>query len=421
MTRRSVGGSLRRRARRVVDRVVAPYLEELQDASRHAPPPEAPPAVEQPAAVERPAATAPPSDRFHRLNHELRTIALEAAPKGAATVLSVGASGRWYFDWFEACVGPADLHIGVEAHEPRPDDLPPGVRWEATTADRLEGIEASSVGLVFAGQTTEHLWARELHGFLLGAHRVLADEGWLVLDSPNRLVTEQLLWSHGGHTVELSPAEIGELLDLAGFDVAVLKGLWRCRFDDRVLPLEEGLDDPALLLRRALPSEPDDAFIWWVEARRSPVRPPDRERLRARIDDLYESHWPTRVSRGLWPGPPATAVELAAEGSSTLASLPFPLHEGRWRLDLALEAGRLDDLEGLEARLVAPGGMVVAALDVDTAARSDSGVSWQFDVPYFLQALVLEIRIARHRRPARLAMPIGLRTVSSSPASAATD
>jgi len=58
-------------------------------------------------------------------------------------------------------------------------------RYTAATADRFEGVEDDSVDLVFAGQTTEHLWAHELTGFLLQAHRVLHVDGLLVMDSPN--------------------------------------------------------------------------------------------------------------------------------------------------------------------------------------------------------------------------------------------
>ena len=75
-----------------------------------------------------------PSDYFHQALHELRTIELERVPKGARRALSVGASGGWYFDWFERSVGPLESHIGVEAFEAEPDDLPP-----YATLDRIDG------------------------------------------------------------------------------------------------------------------------------------------------------------------------------------------------------------------------------------------------------------------------------------------
>jgi hypothetical protein len=66
-------------------------------------------------------------------------------------------------------------HVGVEAYESMPDDLPAYVEWIVNTADKMSGVENSSVDLVFAGQTTEHLWADELAGFLLESHRVLTE------------------------------------------------------------------------------------------------------------------------------------------------------------------------------------------------------------------------------------------------------
>ena len=128
-----------------------------------------------------------PGDEFHSILHRLRTAELCCVPKGARRVVSVGASGRWYFEWFEDCVGPLELHVGVEAFEEQPDDLPANVEWVPSTADDMSSIGDDSIDLVFAGQTTEHLWPTELVGFLSEAARVLRPGGLLVVDSPNRL------------------------------------------------------------------------------------------------------------------------------------------------------------------------------------------------------------------------------------------
>ena len=390
----------------------ADLVRRLRDRVRPPKPHDAEPAAEAPA----PPAPAPiPSETFHVLLHELRTVALEAAPKGARVAASIGASGRWYFDWFENSVGPLEVHIGVEAYEPEPDDLPPYVRWLRATADHLESIDSASVDLVYAGQTAEHLWASELTGFLLGARRILRPDGWLVLDSPNRLVTEHLRWSHGGHTVELSTGEMEELLALAGFTVRVRRGLWRCRFGDRVLELEEGLDDPALTLRRSLPGAPDDCFVWWIEAQPDGSPAVDEASLRRRVDELYDTHWPTRVCRGMWPGPGADALAIPAGASGSVAtSLPFPLHEGRWTLTLRVTEGRLEDLSGAELVLTAPGGETFASLSAaDGDVSGDGGITWEFAIPFFLQALVLELRVQRTAAPVALAMPLPIRCVGT--------
>ena len=261
----SMRASVKARARRVVDRIALPYVHELRsaivgsaiDGCGHS---QSPTGVE-----ELPAAT---SDYFHLANHELRTLELELLPKGARRVLSVGANGRRYFDWFETAVGPVDEHLGVEAYEPMPDDLPSYVTWIPDTADHMSRVSDGTVDLVFAGQTTEHLWSYELAGFLEEGFRVLRPNGLLVLDSPNRLITEHLLRSHGGHTVELSPGEIVELVTLAGCDVMDLHGLWGSKLDGRVLQLEELIDDPAVFVRKSASGrhDPDDSFAWWLNA-----------------------------------------------------------------------------------------------------------------------------------------------------------
>ena len=140
------------------------------------------------------------------------------------SVLSVGANGSWYFEWFRQSVGDVTEHIGIEAYLPRPDDLPGYVTWVANTADQMIDVASGSVDLVFAGQTTEHLWAHELVGFLSEAHRVLRAGGRLSLDSPNQHVTQHLLWSHGEHTIELDEQEFSELLELAGFACSTWRG-----------------------------------------------------------------------------------------------------------------------------------------------------------------------------------------------------
>jgi hypothetical protein len=389
----------KRRARAAVDRVVVPYFERLADELR-------PTADHDGGHVPAAASNGVPSDYFHRILHELRSVELEQVPKGARRAVSVGAAGRWYFDWFENAVGPLDEHIGVEAFEPEPDDLPPYARWIATTADRLDGIDDNRVDIVFAGQTTEHLWADELAGFLLQSRRVLAATGVLVLDSPNRLVTEHLRWSHGGHTVELSVAEIVELLTLAGFRTDDVRGLWRCRFGDEVLQLEERLDDGALLVRRIVEGtgHPDDSFVWWLVAR--PDGTPDEAALRARTDELYRAHWPTRVCRGMWPGPGVDAIDFAPGAEQAVASLPFMLATGRWRIGIELAAGTLEDLD-LRIDITAPGGHLVHRLEKSAAATSSaSTVIWELDQGHLALALSIELHVACVTAPVSVNMPL---------------
>ena len=366
--------------------------------------------VDLPAPDEAPPFANVPSDYFHAVNHELRTIELAGVPRGAARALSVGANGRWYFDWFEAAVGTLERHIGIEAFEPKPSDLPDYVTWIPDTADHMDGVADGEVDLVFAGQTTEHLWAHELSGFLIEAHRVLSGNGVLVLDSPNRLVTEFLAWSHGGHTIELSAGEIGELLDLAGFDVESVHGIWRCRFGEVVVQLEEGLADGATVVHRIAdaPGNVDDSFIWWINARRS-SRQPRVDELNRRTWELFELHWPTRVTRGLFPHPGAVELPLALGDSGLVGStLPFPIHGGRWRLELEATTGALTNVHGIQVRFVAPGGVVLHELCGRDATERAHGLSWEFDQGELTFAVVLQIHVDGVTSPTHVALPISL-------------
>jgi SAM-dependent methyltransferase len=354
-----------------------------------------------------------PSDVFHGMLHELRTIELERSRGSYERVVSVGASGRWYFDWFEGAIGPVLEHVGVEAFEPEPHDLPSYVTWRPTTADRFDGIESSSVDVVFAGQTSEHLWADELAGFLNQARRVLRADGRLILDSPNRLVTQWLAWSHGGHSVELSADEISELVELAGFRVESIRGVWRCRFGDVVLGLEEGLDDGAQVVRRITDAAalPDDSFVWWLIARPEGVG--DETMVRDRCRSLFAEHWSTRVCRGMWAGPGHPGPDVEPGTQLRLESLPFMLHQGRFRVVLAPERGDLSGIVDASMELTLPGHHPVLRLELGDGAHSPSEIRWEFDQPELMFALTLSITV-RSSSPLRIAMPLSIEEVERS-------
>ncbi len=354
-----------------------------------------------------------PSDFFHNALHTLRTLELERVPWVGDRALSVGANGRWYFDWFEQCYGRLQRHVGIEAYEPRPDDLPANVQWIVNTADRMTDVEDAAVDVVFAGQTTEHLWADELTGFLLEAHRVLVPGGLLVIDSPNRLITSSLHWSHGGHTVELAAAEIVELLELAGFDVLEVRGLWSCTIGERTLELEEGLADPSILTRRIAegPTRPDDSFVWWINARRG-VREPRPDELERRVRQLFREHWEIRVSRGLMRSPEHRRLPIAAGEIGRIGeTLPFVLHAGHWRVSLLFASGCPTDLEDLVLDVMSPGEFVQRHLPVASGAIEDDRVTWTFELDELIFALSIRLTARRTSSPVELSLPISIEAV----------
>jgi SAM-dependent methyltransferase len=285
----SVETVLKQQLRKLLDRAFRPYVEELYsrlDQRMPADPPAAPPA---------------PVLILHNVLHTSRTLALCEMPPGAHTVLSVGPNGTWYFDWIEESYGAIKRHIAVEAYVPKPEGLPDNVEWVAADIASAEGVPAvsdSSIDLVFSGQNIEHLWPDQMISFLVEANRVLPPGAWLVLDSPNRNFTRQYRWSMAEHTVELTPTEAAQLLELAGFEVTKMRGLWLCRQGEELLPLHP---DPSPVaesnMKRMMlsASRPEDSFLWWAEARK--VAEPDESAIRLEVLRLFGENWKERINR----------------------------------------------------------------------------------------------------------------------------
>lgn len=281
---------VKRVARHLVDRVAKPYVEQS--------------VREVVASIEssKEPSVGPPTLELHAALHEARSLALADMPRDAPTILSAGASGSWYFDWFDQEYGPVTRHIGVEAYLPRPDHLPPNVEWveaDLAAAEGVASVATGSVDLVFSGQNLEHLWPDQMIAFLIESNRALRDGGFLVVDSPNRELTEAYQWSMGEHTVELTPSEAEEVLTLAGFTVEHMKGVWLCRDGNTLLPLDPSgpLTGPGGFAHRIAQatSRPSDSFIWWAEARK--IAAPDREGLRSAVARIFELAWNERVGR----------------------------------------------------------------------------------------------------------------------------
>jgi len=316
-----------------------------------------------------PAAPAARPIDHNMLLHQARAARLRAMPPGARSLLSVGCAGTWYFDWVRTCYGPVDRHVGLEAYVPRPPDLPPEADWIANTAGDMSGVAAASIDLVFAGQTVEHLWPGELAGFLAESARVLRHGGHLVIDSPNRHLTAPLDYSHGEHTVELTPEEAVRLVGMAGFTVTRMAGIWLTRDPRslRVLPFDANEPDgewsvPERLV--AADALPEHSFIWWLEARRDGP-PADRVALERAAHDIFDSAWPERIQR-LIPYPGRRVQDgwvhaAPGEAGFVIYGPYMPLRPGRHsvRLDLAWHgdgtepAAMADVAVGEDARVIA--------------------------------------------------------------------
>jgi SAM-dependent methyltransferase len=234
--------------------------------------------------------------------HDSRSARLRRLPPFSGTMLSAGCAGRWYFDWIAQRTGHSGPHIGIEFYNPMPADLPDNVKWIANTAGDMHAVADASCDIVFSGQNLEHMWPQDVVGFFLESHRVLKPSGLLVVDSPNRLITEPLVWSHPEHTVEFTPAEARQLAVLSGFEVTAVKGIWLCRHPEtgRVLPLDPAIADPDFTYAERLltaEADPDNSFIWWLEARKATQAKPAE--LKAEMDRIFAAAWPERQRRFL--------------------------------------------------------------------------------------------------------------------------
>lgn len=235
------------------------------------------------------------------LLHQSRSAFLRRMPPGARVLCSAGCAGSWYFEWVERCYGRVEKHIGLEYYLPKPKKLPENVEWIENTASNMSGVADGSCDLVFSGQNLEHLWPEEVIGFLLESWRVLRPGGALIVDSPNRDLTRPLNWSHPEHTVEITVAEAQQLTTLAGFDVNNVRGVWLCRDpgSGRLLsfdPVHEDIDwsIPERLI--AARDDPENAFIWWLEASRA-KRPPNAPALRETMNSIFAEAWSERIQR----------------------------------------------------------------------------------------------------------------------------
>jgi hypothetical protein len=330
-----------------------------------------------------------PSLDVNYLLHHSRGALLRGMPPGAQRLLSAGCAGNWYFDWIEETYGKVPEHLGIEYYTPKPESLPDNVTWITNTASDMSAVACASCDLVFSGQNLEHLWPEEVSGFLLESARVLKQGGHLVVDSPNRLLTAPLNWSHPEHTIELTLAEVTALMRLAGFDITASHGIWLCR-DARtgsVLPFDPNQPTPGwsiterLILAR---DRPDDSFIWWVEGVRS-SQAPDVAATHAMMADLFRKHWPERVQRLLVPAGHGSRqssegewIESAAgQGDVAIFGPYMPLRAGRYRATWQIKAAVAESPVAVCD--------VVAGSDAEVLARhevrsNESRVSLEFEV-----------------------------------------
>ncbi|MEO7060836.1 MAG: methyltransferase domain-containing protein [Lapillicoccus sp.] len=279
----------------------------------------------EPVAPPVPTDTGLPRWDFNTILHSLRGAELRRMPRPRHTMLSAGCSDRGYFDWLAQCIGPVERHIGIELYLPEPESLPPGVEWVKNSVGDMSSVAPGSVDLVFSGQNFEHLFHDDAVRFLVECHRVLEPGGHLVIDSPNRDAVERLGWTHPEHTVEFTPAEASELVELAGFDDIRVRGLWLCidpatGGDLDLWPWPDGGVPPVEdVVMRSLGAaiDPEHSFVWWLEARRG-ERSPEVAALLSRHAEIHAKAWRARLQRVSHQ-----AGELSTQEGTPVVSVPL--------------------------------------------------------------------------------------------------
>lgn len=340
-------------------------------------------------------------DSYSNINqtlHDARSAQLRKLAPLTGTLLSAGCAGAWYFDWIVDRTGHKDTHLGLEYYAPRPERLPENVEWISNTVGDITGVHSASCDLVFSGQNLEHLWPEDVVGFLVESNRVLKPGGRLILDSPNRLLTEPLVWSHPEHTIEFTPDEAKTLAELGGFRVTALRGLWLCRDPrtKRLMQLDPTAPDKSFTYAERLinaENDPDNSFLWWLEAIK--VAAPDAAALGSTVTRIFNAAWPERASRFTsLVGERVTIdgrqrIRTAANQGGVLVFGPYmPLKKGRYRASFLVSASTFEDKHAKVARCDVVDGeakeIAVYELSCDDLLRSNGVVDVDFFIPHLI-------------------------------------
>jgi SAM-dependent methyltransferase len=257
---------------------------------------------------------------FNDLIHAERTQLLRELPKGAKTFCSAGCSGGWYFDWIEQNYGKVDRHIGIELFLEKPAGLPDNVTWIKNSVADMTDVESASVDLLFSGQNLEHLFYADIQGFLKEASRVVKPGGYLCVDSPNRLVTEELGYIQPQHVLEFTREDVLRLVEAAGFETVETFGIWSCERNGRQFGDVTTISDDYRERAERARNDPDNSFIWWVVARKAAEPRTDLPQV---VDSLLVSRFTPFVASRFKKG---LGEVVAIEGTDTILRIGPDLH-----------------------------------------------------------------------------------------------
>ena len=339
---------------------------------------------------------------FNELIHSQRGKLIREMPKGAHVVLSAGCSGAWYFEWFEKNYGSIDKHIGLELYSTKPEGLPSNVEWIANSVDDMSDVASDTVDLLFSGQNVEHLDSATLVGFLKESNRVLCEGGYLVIDSPNRKITQANRYIQPEHTLELTDSEIIDLVIL-GFRFKSIKGIWnssRKALGTYEKPVELlSVNDLELDIRRnTARDDPSGSFIWWLIAEKiGPVE----SSLEIKVEDIYLRDYPgyvrarflNQIGRLKYAGGTESVLSVTKKESGYAIHGPYiPVFPGKYAVFFRYECLAYQGLICFDV-CSNQGKDIHASVDVEceSMARGWTEVELVFDVDYYVTGLETRI------------------------------
>ena len=132
-----------------------------------------------------------------------------------AVVLDIGAGYCEFINNIRAAAKYA-----VDLNPDTPLLAGPGVKVFNSQATKLDFLEDNAVDIVFMSNFLEHLDTKsEVLSVLKEAHRVLRQDGSILILQPNIKYAYKEYWDFFDHNIPLSDKSLAEALELAGFKI----------------------------------------------------------------------------------------------------------------------------------------------------------------------------------------------------------
>jgi predicted SAM-dependent methyltransferase len=141
------------------------------------------------------------------------------------------------------------------------------IRYLHRSMTDLGAIQDGSVGLVFCGQSIEHVSVEGGKRVLQEAYRILRRGGILFIDTPNGALTRIQLpnaFIHPEHQVEYRASDLVQMTRAAGFIVQKVGGI--CPMPRTV---RTGVFDEREIIQNArLSVNPEESYLFYIQARK---------------------------------------------------------------------------------------------------------------------------------------------------------